>query len=553
MIRIEDLSVAFGNTEVVKHVSLNLADGEILGVVGESGSGKSVTALTLMGLEADTARITTGRILFDDVVLREAGHSQDRGLYRSYQGEKMSMVFQEPMTSLNPTQRAGRQVEEMLRLHRKLTPKERRARVLEAFEAVGLKEPETVYESYPHQLSGGMRQRVMIAMAVILHPRLIVADEPTTALDVTIQSQIIELLREINSKEKNAMLFITHDLNLARRLCHHVAVMKDGCVVECGTAEEIFEHPTQDYTRNLIEAVPSRKKKSRKKVMENAVEPMEAKTASVQGEREPARDIPATPILEVRDLSVYYQDGKRNLFQGWKNLSVKESFRGKQRQCVVSGADFEVRPGESLGLVGESGCGKTSLSKAILGMNCHIKGQISHRSVRPQMIFQDPYSSLNPSKTIGWLLQEPLRAAGALDKTKAMSKADREAAARDMLRKVGMEESYFYRRPAELSGGQRQRVSIAQALITRPGFLVADEPVSALDVTIQAQIMELMKRLQEEMGLSYLFISHDINVVYQMCDRIMIMKDGRIIEIGDTEEIFNHPKEDYTKLLLGSS
>lgn len=553
MIRIEDLSVAFGDTEVVKHVSLELADGEILGVVGESGSGKSVTALTLMGLEADTARITTGRILFDDVTLREEGHPRDRALYRSYQGEKMSMVFQEPMTSLNPTQRAGRQVEEMLQLHSKFTKKERKEKVLEAFAAVGLKEPETVYRSYPHQLSGGMRQRVMIAMAVILHPRLIVADEPTTALDVTIQSQIIELLREINSREKNAMLFITHDLNLARRLCHRVAVMKDGCVVECGTAAEIFEHPTQDYTRNLIEAVPSRRKKTRKNVAESPAESMETAAAPVQGERQCVRDNHGAPILEVRDLSVYYQDGNRNLFQGWKNLSVKEKFRGKQRQCVVSGADFEVWPGESLGLVGESGCGKTSLSKAILGMNCHIKGQLSHHSVRPQMIFQDPYSSLNPSKTIGWLLQEPLRAAGALDRTKAMTKADREAAAHDMLRKVGMEESYFYRRPSELSGGQRQRVSIAQALITRPGFLVADEPVSALDVTIQAQIMELMKRLQEEMRLSYLFISHDINVVYQMCDRIMIMKDGRIIEIGDTEEIFTHPKEDYTKLLLGSS
>ncbi len=536
MIRIEDLSVAFGDTEVVKHVNLDLAEGEILGVVGESGSGKSVTALTLMGLSPDSARVTTGRILFDGVTLQEAGRPRDKALYRSYQGARMSMVFQEPQTSLNPTQRAGRQVEETLRLHTGMTAKERREKVLEAFRAVGLKEPEKVYRSYPHQLSGGMRQRVMIAMAVILEPELIVADEPTTALDVTIQNQIIELLRQINKTQKNAMLFITHDLNLARRLCHRIAVMKDGCVVEQGPAEEIFRAPKEEYTRKLIEAVPSRMKKRKK-----------------------TEDVHAAPVLEVRDLSVYYQDGNVSFLSGGRKnregekLSLRERLSGTQKEWVVSGADFQIYPGESLGLVGESGCGKTSLSKAILGMNCHIRGEIRHHSIRPQMVFQDPYSSLNPAKTIGWLLQEPLRAAGALDGTKAMTKGDMEAAAYDMLRKVGLDESYFHRRPSQLSGGQRQRVSIGQALITGPGFLVADEPVSALDVTIQAQIMELLQSLQEELHLAYLFISHDINVVYQMCDRIMVMQEGRIIEIGETEEIFCHPKEAYTKLLLSNS
>lgn len=536
MIRIEDLSVAFGDTEVVKHVNLELAEGEILGVVGESGSGKSVTALTLMGLAADTARVTTGRILFDGVTLQEVGRPRDKALYRSYQGARMSMVFQEPMTSLNPTQKAGRQVEEILRLHTKMTAGERREKVLEAFRAVGLREPEKVYASYPHQLSGGMRQRVMIAMAVILEPELIVADEPTTALDVTIQNQIVELLREINQSQKNAMLFITHDLNLARRLCHRVAVMKDGCVVEQGATEEIFRNPKEEYTRKLIEAVPSRMKK-----------------------RKEHGDAHAAPVLEVRNLSVYYQDGSAGFFSGagknreGEKLSLRERLSGTKKEWVVSGADFEIYPGESLGLVGESGCGKTSLSKAILGLNCHIQGEIRHHSIRPQMVFQDPYSSLNPTKTIGWLLQEPLRAAAALDRAKAMTKADMEAAAYDMLRRVGLEESYFHRRPSQLSGGQRQRVSIGQALITDPGFLVADEPVSALDVTIQAQIMELLQRLQQELHLAYLFISHDINVVYQMCDRIMIMKEGKIIETGETEEVFAHPREDYTKLLLSNS
>ncbi|MDE5891782.1 MAG: ABC transporter ATP-binding protein, partial [Acetatifactor sp.] len=390
--------------------------------------------------------------------------------------------------------------------------------VLETFAAVGLREPERVYSCYPHQLSGGMRQRVMIAMAVILHPRLIVADEPTTALDVTVQNQIMDLLREINEKQHNAMLFITHDLNLARRICHRIAVMKDGRVVETGTPEEIFNHPREDYTRNLIEAVPSRMKRHKR-----------------------SGQIRQEPVVTVKNLQVYYQEGSNSLFS-----------RGKKNH-VVQDADFEIRKGEILGLVGESGCGKTSLSKAILGMNKEITGEIGHFSNRPQMIFQDPYSSLNPSKTVGWLLEEPLRARGKLEPSQAMTAADMRSAAMEMLKTVGLTEEYYDRRPSQLSGGQRQRISIGQALITRPGLVIADEPVSALDVTIQAQIMELMRRLQEEMQLSYLFISHDINVIYQMSDRIMVMKEGKIVEIGDTEEVFAHPREEYTRQLLRES
>lgn len=541
MIKIENLSVAFEGTEVVKNVTLELKDGEILGVVGESGSGKSVTALTMMGLVSETAQITSGRILFDDVVLREAGKPLDKALYRKYQGAEMSMVFQEPMTSLNPTLRVGKQVEEMLRLHTDLTGEEIRARVLETFEAVGLKKVKEVYASYPHQLSGGMRQRVMIAMAVILHPDLIVADEPTTALDVTIQNQIMELLREINEKEQNAMLFITHDLNLARRICHRVAVMKDGRVVEQGRTADIFEHPKEEYTRKLIEAVPSRLKK-RVSVMERLYpERYGEKPGEKNEENSEEREKGIPKIAAVRDLSVYYRDGNRN------------PFSKKKQHCVVEGASFEIYKGESLGLVGESGCGKTSLSKAILGMNPLISGEIKLETIRPQMIFQDPYSSLNPTKTIGWLLEEPLRAVGKLDESLAMTAEDRRAAAYDMLHKVGLEDKYFGRKPSQLSGGQRQRISIGQALITGPGLIVADEPVSALDVTIQAQIMELMQKLQEEMQLSYLFISHDINVVYKMCDRIMVMKEGKIVEIGGTEEIFSNPRQEYTKTLLKNS
>ena len=538
MIRIENLSVAFEGPEVVKNVTIELKDGEIFGVVGESGSGKSVTALTTMGLVSETARVTSGRILFDDVVLLKAGKPRNKDLYRKYQGNQMSMIFQEPMTSLNPTQRAGKQVDEVLRLHTALGPGERKEKVLEIFRAVGLKEEEKVYASYPHQLSGGMRQRVMIAMAVILHPRLLIADEPTTALDVTIQNQIVELLLEINQKQKNAMLFITHDLNLARRLCKRLAVMKDGCIVEQGETEEIFTHPVNEYTKRLIQAVPTRMKKHHAVT----VSPKESSASAESGQTdESKRALSLTPVVQVKDLSVFYQDGSNSLFGR------------KRHHCVVKDADFELYPGESLGLVGESGCGKTSLSKAILGMNRDIEGQVIHHTLRPQMVFQDPYSSLNPAKTVGWQLQEPLRAQGMLDKSLAMTKADMEAAAYDMLKRVGMEEQYFHRKPSQLSGGQRQRVSIAQALITHPGFVVADEPVSALDVTIQAQIMELMLRLKQELRIAYLFISHDINVVYQMCDRIMVMQEGRIVEIGDTEEIMRNPKEEYTRQLLANS
>ena len=525
VVSVENLSVDFadgGNGQdgagAVKYVSFEIQKGEILGIVGESGSGKSVTALTLMGLESEDARIMSGEIKFGGRTLRKAGKRAEEKLYREYRGKHMSMVFQEPMTSLNPVQRAGRQAEEMLKLHTDLGKKERKEKVLETFRSVGLTDAERVYASYPHELSGGMRQRVMIAMAVLLHPELIVADEPTTALDVTVQSQITALLKKINEKEQNAMLFITHDLNLARKLCSRILVMKDGCVVEQGKTEEIFENPRQAYTRELIEAVPSMMKKRDWKGREKAEEKL--------------------PVLTVKDLAVYYQDQGNSLFSG------------KKKRCALSDVSFSIYEGESLGLVGESGCGKTSLSKAVLGMTKDIRGEIVHFTSHPQMIFQDPYSSLNPSKTVGWLLEEPLRAAAAWDKGISMTKEDRRAAAYDMLHKVGLDDSFYHRKPSQLSGGQRQRISIGQALIAGPGFVVADEPVSALDVTMQAQILELLRKLQEELKLSYLFISHDIHVVYQMCDRIMVMKDGKLVETGKTEELFSNPKEEYTRLLL---
>ena len=522
MIRIDNLTISFSGKKAVDNLSLALEPGEILGLVGESGSGKSVTALTLMGLLAAEAEMESGKVSFGDKVILEAGKKPDNALLRSYRGNNMSMIFQEPMTSLNPTMKVGTQIEEQLILHAKSEfkdKKERKARVLQTLESVGLHDVEKVYDSYPHQLSGGMRQRAMIAMAVILHPALIIADEPTTALDVTIQNQIVRLLKEIKERENNSMLFITHDLNLARRICTRLAVMKDGVIVEQGATEEVFTKPRTDYAKKLIAAVPGRVPDSR--VHNNC----EANSA---------------PILEVKDLSVFYTERSNKVF-------------GKTiHKQVVDNANFEIRAGETLGLVGESGCGKSSLCKAILGINKDIKGTIVNNTVRPQMVFQDPYSSLNPSKSIGWLLEEPLRAEDVIERQVKYTKAYLKEQAIDMLRRVGLDESYYDRMPHQLSGGQRQRVSIAQALVTRPSLIFADEPVSALDVTIQDQVLELLEGLQEEFGLSYLFISHDINVIYRVSDRIMIMKNGKILEIGDRDEVFNNPKEDYTKeLLLG--
>lgn len=520
MIQIKDLSIAFEQTEVLKHINLSMQSGEILGLVGESGSGKSVTALTIMGLISNKAAISSGSIVLEDHTLVKAGKPINHTDYQKLQGKEISMVFQEPMTSLNPTMKIGRQVEEVLVLHTSMNANERKTKVLSILNEVGLSNPDKIYESYPHELSGGMRQRVMIAMAVILKPKILIADEPTTALDVTIQSQIIALLKELNQKYGTAILFITHDLNLARRICNRIAVMKDGSLIEQGDTDEIFTHPSNEYTKMLIHEMPTRNKRR--------------KTDNEISDHSEASD----KILEVSDLNIYYKEASRSFFT-----------LHSQKKCVGKDISFSINKGEILGLVGESGCGKTSLSRAILGINTNYTGCVTHYSKHPQMIFQDPYSSLNPSKSIGWLLCEALKNSDYA-KENNLNKDEINTQACEMLEKVGLSSDYYNRMPHQLSGGQRQRVSIGIALISHPSLVIADEPLSALDVTIQSHIMDLMLSLQKEMGLSYLFISHDINVIYQMCDRIMVMKDGHIIEKGKTTDIFEHPKEPYTKMLL---
>ncbi len=516
MITIKDLTLSFGAKPVVENLNLTIHDGEIVGLVGESGSGKSVTALTVMGLEASTEKVLTGSVSYDGVILREAGKPKDNSLYREYQGDQMAMIYQEPMTSLNPSMKAGAQADEILRLHTKLKKEERKAEILEAFKQVGLLDVETVYNSYPHELSGGMRQRVIIAMAILLKPGLIVADEPTTALDVTVQKQIVDLLKDIRAKHHNSMIFITHDLHLARRLCDRIAVMKDGKIVELDTPDNIFLNPKHEYTKSFIEA------------------------ASVGGRKKKLSFDEKEKILEVNDLSVYYKDSGISLFKTKHHAAVKN-------------VSFDIKRGECMGLVGESGCGKTSLAKAILNINKDITGEVKVNTIRPQLVFQDPYSSLNPSKTIGWQLEEPLRALDALDKNVKYTSLERRAKVETMLEKVGLDKSYYDRKPNELSGGQRQRISIAQALITEPEFIIADEPVSALDVTIQAQVMDLLRHLQSELKISMLFISHDINVVGSIADRILVMRKGELIEIGDANAILDHPTKDYTIELMNSA
>lgn len=517
MIEIKNLTLSFGEEPVVKDFNLTINDGEIIGIVGESGSGKTVTALTVMGLEAESEEVLSGSVSYNGVILREAGKPKDVKLYREYQGDDMSMIFQEPMTSLNPVIKAGKQADETLRIHTKLNKEERKKLILDTFSEVGLNDTERVYDSYPHELSGGMRQRVMIAMAVMLKPGLIVADEPTTALDVTVQKQIIDLLRKIRDTHHNSMVFITHDLHLARQLCDRLVVMKDGIQVEIGNTEDIFNNPQAEYTKAFIEA------------------------ARVGGRKPILKDIDLRDnILEVNDLSVYYNDSGNKLFK-------------KTKHAAVHNVTFNIKRGECMGLVGESGCGKTTLAKAILGVNKDITGSVSLKTLNPQLVFQDPYSSLNPSKTIGWQLEEPLRAIGLMDSTRKCSKEERRKRVNLILEKVGLSSEYYDRKPNELSGGQRQRVSIAQALITEPEFIIADEPVSALDVTIQAQVMELLRTLIRELNISMLFISHDINVVGSISDHILVMRKGEAVEVGEASKVLDNPEHEYTKELMRSA
>lgn len=531
LLRVESLSVAFpkpegGEKTVVNRISFSVEEGEILGIAGESGSGKSMTALAVMGLLPDNARRSGEGIFFDGRNLCASGKKdkkEEELLRQELSGNGMAMIFQEPLTSLNPVLTVGKQLEEPLLLHTELTEEERREAMLHALTQAELKNGEQLLLSYPHQLSGGMRQRVMIAMAMINKPRLLIADEPTTALDAVTEREIVKLIRKLAKDNRMSVVFISHDLAVLRELCDRVMIMKDGKIVEEGPVERIFEAPERTYTKELMKAAV---KGSKEKQMESAESESKEIVQSVSetGETDGY-------VITAENVCVTYQ-------------SAKGLFRKKEEKQAVKNVSFGVKRGEIFGIVGESGCGKSTLLKAVSGLLTEYEGNI-RCDFGVQMVFQDPYTSLNPAKKVGWILEEPLRLKTTL------TKEERQTRVREMLKETELPEDAEGRRVAELSGGQRQRVAIAAALITKPELVLLDEPVSALDVTVQAQILELLLRLQREHGLTYVFVSHDMAVVRKICDRVMVMKDGSIVECGETEDLFLQPQEEYTKKLLG--
>lgn len=501
--------------EVVHGIDLTLERGQIVGLVGESGSGKSVSSLSIMNLLPENARVTADKLQFEEMDLRSLKDEQ----WQKIRGNRISMVFQEPMTSLNPVLTIEKQVGEGLILHQpefyKNNRELRRKRILEVLSEAGLEADETLLKKYPHQLSGGMRQRVMIAMAMQNHPELLIADEPTTALDAATQEVIIKLLQYYSKTYQTAILFISHDLSVVAQLCDRVLVLKDGAEVERGTKEDVFLHPKEQYTRQLVAAVRGKCLVSEKP------------NADARPETTGARR-----LLGLKNASVAY---------GEKKIFGKET-----RHMVVENISFALYQGEILGLVGESGSGKSTISKVLTGLLPLTGGDFLQAEgiSRPQMVFQDPYGSLNPARKIGWILEEPLKIRGGI------SKKERKRLVLEALKEVELEESHVNRYVQELSGGQRQRVAIAAALLQKPEIVILDEPVSALDVTVQGQILELLYRLKEEHGMSYLFVSHDMNVIRRICDRVMVLQKGKIVETGTTEQVFSNPQHPYTKELL---
>lgn len=507
LLEVKNLSLSFFENgirqEVLKNISFGIGKKEIVGIVGESGSGKSMTALSVMRLLSDSAVITGGQILFEDRDLLTLSENE----MQAVRGDEISMVFQEPMTSLNPVMKIGAQVAESLKLHTAMKKDEIYERVLSALKSVGLPEPEKIYHKYPYELSGGMRQRVMIAMATVCRPKLLIADEATTALDVTVQKQILKLIKQFHQETKTSVLLISHDLNVIKSVCDRVIVMYRGDIVETGAAKEVLERPKHEYTKTLVASIPENEQKADLK----------------------------NPVFKAENLRLSFKE-KASLFSS-----------GKKHKEILKGVSFEIYQGEILGVVGESGCGKSTLARVITGLYKHYTGTMTMKCKKPQMVFQDPFGSLNPSRKLGWILEEPLKLKGIKDKRKRIEQVDA------MLEEIGLDASYKSRYAKELSGGQRQRISIGLALLMDTGFIVADEPVSALDVTVQGQILKLLLKEHEEKNLTMLFISHDLEVVRHMCTRVIVMYLGEIVEIADSSELYNNPLHPYTNLLFSAA
>ncbi|PYE89264.1 ABC transporter ATP-binding protein [Phyllobacterium leguminum] len=525
LLSIRDLSIAFtqdGKERIaVDHISFDINKGETVALVGESGSGKSVSALSILKLlPYPSASHPSGKILFEGSDLLD----KDERDLRRVRGNDISMIFQEPMTSLNPLHTIERQVSEVLKIHQGMGNGAARARTLELLNEVGIREPEKRLNAYPHQLSGGQRQRVMIAMALANKPALLIADEPTTALDVTVQAQILELLADLKSAQGMSMLFITHDLGIVRKIADRVCVMTKGKIVETGPTKEIFDNPQHEYTKHLLAAEPKGKP--------------------------PVANLAAPSVMEGRDVKVWFP--------------IKKGFMRRTVDHVkaVDGIDVTIRAGQTLGVVGESGSGKTTLGLALSRMissqgDIRFEGReiegLSFKQMRPlrrelQIVFQDPFGSLSPRMSIADIIAEGLKV-----HEPRLSADERDARVVAALKEVNLDPETRFRYPHEFSGGQRQRIAIARAMVLNPRFVMLDEPTSALDMSVQAQVVDLLRALQKKHDLAYLFISHDLKVVRALANDVLVMRNGKAVEYGPAAEIFAHPKEEYTKALMAAA
>jgi len=551
LLSVKNLSISFKREKefvpVVYHLSYELCENEILGIVGESGSGKSVSSLAIMGLlPKGISQISEGSIALEGNDLTSISEKK----FQKIRGKEIAMIFQEPMSSLNPSMKCGPQVAEILHQHTRLTSKEIEQEVLLLFEKVKLPNPSALFSKYPHQISGGQKQRVMIAMAIACKPKILIADEPTTALDVTVQREIIQLLKELQAETKMSILFISHDLSLISEIANRVLVMYKGEIVEQGLAKTIFENPQHKYTQALIASRPSLDFRLKRlptiqdfleeKIVNDIVSETERKQAQAEIYGQP-------PLLEVKNIEKEY-------------YSTLGLFGKKVAFKAVDNVSFKIYEGETVGLVGESGCGKSTLGNAILQLDKATAGQIIYKGkditnlskseilkVRKeiQIIFQDPYSSLNPRIPVGKAIMEPMQVHGLFANDK-----ERKVKAIEILERVGLGEAFFNRYPHEFSGGQRQRIGIARTIALQPKLIVCDESVSALDISVQAQVLNLLNELKENFGFTYIFISHDLAVVKYMSDQVIVMNKGKIEEMADADDLYAHPKSDYTKKLI---
>ena len=561
ILKINNLSIDFTSKNdvfrAVNGLSFELKKGQTIGIVGESGSGKSVSALSIMRLLSDKKVRYDGEIQFfdNDNTINLLCLSEKQ--MRAYRGNRIGMIFQEPLTSLNPSMRCGKQITELLSLHLKLNKKKAKKRTLELFEEVLLSDPLKAYLAYPHEISGGQKQRIMIAMAMACNPDILIADEPTTALDVTVQKVILELMKSLQKKYGMSIIFITHDLGVVSEIADEIVVMYKGKKVENGKVKDIFKNPQHPYTQGLLACrVPTDTRLKRLPTISDFLQekttnqPFVKEIITEQAHKKQVDFLTSThPILKVQNLNKNYPLPK-------KLLKRRTYFP------AVQDVSFDVYEGETLGLVGESGCGKTTLGRSLLRLIEPTSGkiiykdtdicglsskQLRHFRKEVQIIFQDPYSSLNPRYTIGNAILETMRLHHILD-----NDAQRKQSALELLQRVNMEEKHFYCYPHEFSGGQRQRICIARALAVKPKFIICDESVSALDVSVQAQVLNLLNELKEEFKLTYIFISHDLSVVKFMSHRVIVMKNGRIQELNYADELYANPQTQYTKELIAA-